>query len=278
MQNFILSEDGVTSMSKDTNRGKIKSTKTCFMIIHQLQEKGPCRLSEIADQLDIAESTTHRHLKTLQELRYVSRKGDLYQIGLRFARLGMAAKTRDSAVMQVEPYVKQLAEQTEERAQFVSEDHGLGVYLHRYTGANAVEVGTNIGRQIHLHSASSGKVILAQYDKDHVDSILDRWGLPANTEQTITDRDRFYEELDRIRERGYAFNREEAVKGVHATGVPIKPNKRVIGAITVAGPSHRLQGEWFEKELPELLLATANEIEVNITHDEAEQPGNHIVE
>lgn len=265
-------------MSKHKDRGQIKSTKTCFMIIHQLQEKGPCQLSEIAGQLDIAESTAHRHLKTLQELRYVSRKGNLYQIGLRFVRLGMAAKTRDSAFMQVEPYVEQLAEQTEERAQFVSEDHGLGVYIHRSTGSNAVEVGTNIGRQINLHSASSGKVILAQYDRNCVDEILDRWGLPANTEHTITDRDKFHEELELVRERGYAFNREEAVKGVHATGVPVKPNERVIGAITVAGPSHRLQGEWFEEELPNLLLATANEIEVNITHDEAEQPGKHIVE
>lgn len=265
-------------MSKPTERRQVQTTKTSFKIIHLLQDKGPSHLSEIAEQLDMAESTAHRHLSTLQELRYVSRSDKLYQLGLRFTRLGMSAQTRDPAFSQMETYVQKLAEETEERAQFVSEDHGIGVYLYQFAGSQAVDVGTNRGRQIHLHSASSGKSILSQYSSKQISEIIDRWGLPANTEHTITNRDELDIELETVRDQGYAVNRQEAVEGVHAVGVPIKPNGRVIGALSVAGPSHRFQGEWFEEKLPNLLLSTANEAEINIAHDEAEHSGTHIIE
>ena len=88
----------------------LQSTTTSFEVVHALQELGPARLSDIAAHLDLAESTTHRHLQTLSELRYVSRDGDRYQLGLRFVRLGQSARRRDPAYEMVEPYVETLAE------------------------------------------------------------------------------------------------------------------------------------------------------------------------
>lgn len=128
---------------------------------HALQENGPSRLSEIAAEPDLTESTIHRHLNTLCDLRYVSQQGERYQLGLRFARLGRAARTRDPAYAMAKQHVETLAAETEERSQFVVEDHGLGIYLHVETGSKAVRVGFDVGRQIHLHCSSAGKSILA---------------------------------------------------------------------------------------------------------------------
>ena len=265
-------------MTDNDNANRIGSTKTSFEIVHALQENGPSRLSDVADQLELTESTTHRHLNTLCDLRYVSRRGELYQIGLRFARLGRAAQTRDPAYRMAKPYVQNLAEETQERAQFVVEDHGLGIYLYLETGSNAVRVGFGIGRQIHLHCSSAGKSILAQYSRDRVDTILDRWGFPAHTENTITDRDEFYEELERVRDRGVAFNREEHIHGLNGTAVPVKQEGEVLGALAVAGPSHRLNGEHLEADVPERLLAAANELELNITYSSPDSAVDHVVE
>lgn len=258
--------------------GELQTTRTSFEIIHLLMESGPTRLSEIADRLDLAESTAHRHLHTLHNLRYVSRQGEMYQIGLRFARLGTAARTRDPGYSQIAPYVEELAEQTEERAHFIAEDHGLGIYLYQSTGAKAVEVGTNIGRQVQLHCSAAGRVILSHHTEEYINDILDKWGLPANTEHTITERDALFEELDRVKERGFALNREETVEGLHAIAVPVKPDETLIGTLCLAGPSHRLRGDWFEKELPQLMLSTANELELNISYNRANQPEDHLVE
>lgn len=258
--------------------GGIRSTKTSFEIVQALRELGPTRLSEIADHVDLPESTTHRHLQTLGDLRYVSRDGERYQIGLRFVRLGRAARTRDPAYEQVQPYVQTLAEDTEERAQFVVEDHGLGIYLHLETGSRAVRAGFDVGRQIYLHCSSAGKVILAHTPRERVEEILDRWVQPALTENTITDRDRFYEELETVRERGVAFNREEHVDGINGTAVPVKRDGTILGALAVAGPSNRLNGEWFEEELPDKMLAVANELELNLTHSSPGSAEEYVVE
>ncbi len=259
-------------------RNLIKSTKTSFEIIHALQEMGPSRLSSIAEQVQLPESTTHRHLNTLQDLRYVSRQGNLYQIGLRFARLGRTAQTRDPRYIQAESYVKDLANQTEERVQFVVEEHGLGIYLYQETGSKAVRIGSSVGRQAHLHCTAAGKMLLANYSADRVTEIIDRWGLPTYTEKTITDIDTLFEELERIKERGYAFNREEQVTGVNAVAVSVQHNDTVIGVFSVSGPSHRLHGEWFEEQIPNLMLATANEFELDITYSGSDGSQDHLVE
>jgi len=265
-------------MTENPSNNHLQTVEKSFDIVHLLIENGPTHLSEIANKLDLAESTTHRHLNTLHNLRYVSRKGQMYQIGLRFARLGTSARTRNPDYFEIRPYVQRLANETEERAHFIAEDHGLGVYLYQSTGSNAVKVGANIGRQVRLHCTAAGKVILSHYDSERVDEILDRWGLPQNTEHTITNRDVFFEELEAVRQRGYAFNREEAVEGVHVVSVPVKPKGTIIGTLCIAGPSHRLQGPWFEDELPELLLSTANELELNIEYNSPDQPAEHLVE
>lgn len=87
------------------------------------------------------------------------------------------------------------------------------------------------------------------------------------TEHTITGRDELLAELEDIRDRGYAFNREEFLRGTHASGVAIcGPDGDAIGGLSVTGSSHRLKGERFNSDLPNLVLGAANELELNIAH------------
>ncbi|MFC7156903.1 IclR family transcriptional regulator [Halomarina halobia] len=266
-------------MPKTKGSALIQTTATSFEIIHVLQENGPCRLSAIASELGMPESTVHRHLNTLHSLRYVSRCGPKYQIGLRFARLGEAARTRDPAFRQAKDYVREVAEETGERAQFVVEDHGLGVYLYLETGRKAVRAGLEVGRQIRLHCSSAGKAILSGYPRARVDEILDQWGLPQQTERTITDRDAYHEELQRVRERGVAFNEEEHIHGLNAVGVPVTgADDDVLGALCVSAPSHRMKGELFRETVPDLLLGSANALELKLAYSDREQTDSVVVE
>ena len=264
-------------MTGGSTGDRIRTTHTSFEVVLALQELGPARLSEIADHLGMAESTTHRHLNTLLDMRYVSRRDERYQLGLRFARLGRAALDRESAYPRVRSHVRRLARETGERAQFIAEDHGLGVYIAMETGENAVRVGFGVGRQIHLHCSSGGKSILAQYPRERVDCILDRWGLSEHTANTITDRETLYGTLDRVRERGYATHCEEHIDGLNAAGVPVVHEGSVLGALVVAGPAGRLKGERLEAELPDLLRASANELELNLAYAD-DRRVDHVVE
>jgi DNA-binding IclR family transcriptional regulator len=251
----------------DTEGRTVKTTETAFTIIEGLEELDGARVTELADHLGLAASTVHSHLATLYEMGYVVKEGDRYLIGSRFLKLGETAKERKEAYELARPKVKALAEETEERCQFIVEEHGRGVYLHRETGNRAVWTDSGLGKRVSLHSTASGKSVLANLPEERVDAILDRWGLPAQTDNTITDRTELFEELDVIRERGYAVNKEESTDGLRAVGVPVMDGSGdLLGALSVSGPSHRMKGEWFESEIPDLLLGTANELKLNLKY------------
>lgn len=247
--------------------GTVKTAETMFAVIEALQELDGAGVSELASYLGIAKSTAHRHLSTLAKTEYAVKEGDRYRIGLRFLNLGEYARTQKEVYRMVAPLVEELATKTEERALFMVEEHGRAVYLYRGKGKHAVKTDSYIGTRRYLHTIAGGKAILASLPEPRVREILDQQGLHEQTPDTITDRDALFEELERIRERGVAFNREECIGGLRAVAAPIVGTDGTVhGALSVSGPAHRMKGSWFEAEIPDLLLGTTNELEINIAH------------
>jgi len=244
----------------------VGSVETLFDIIEYVYREEGVVLSDAAADLEYAKSTIHRHLTTLKRRGYVV-EDDGYYVSLRFLELGEQARNRRRAYRLAREKVDELAEKTNERAQFIVEEHGEAVYVHRAFGEHAVRTDPGIGKRIPLHATSAGKAILGAMPPDKASHIIERISFAKLTNKTITDLGELHEELERVRERGYAFNREENLEGLHAVGVPVTgPNGGVIGALSVSGPSHRLTGEQFKDELPSLLLGMANELTLNIAH------------
>lgn len=255
-------------MTKRTDASKtVKSTETVFDVIECLKRHDGARVTELAEHLDLAKSTVYSQLYTLRERGYVVKEGDEYQLGLEFLHLGEYTRARRPSYELARKKVAKLATATGERTQFIVEEHGRGIYVHRETGENAVQTDSAIGRHIHLHATASGKAILAHLPEARVDEIIERRGLAPQTDHTIVDPDELRAELDAIRERGYALNFEESTNRLHAVGAPVTlPDGRVLGAISVSGPSHRMKGERLEREIPDLLLGLINELELNIMY------------
>lgn len=243
----------------------IKSVERSYEIVHALCRLEGARVNELAEHLDYAPSTVHKHLATLENLGYVSTEGDTYHVGIRFLTLGGYARQRKPGYRLAIKLVKQLATEVHERAQFVVEEDGRAIYLHTEGDDQAVMIDRHLGKRRYLHSSAAGKAILAHLPEDRIEWALDRWGLPAETDQTITDREELYDELDRIRSEHVAFNDEESVTGLRAVGVPVMtPQNTVLGAFSVSGPARRLEGDRYRSDLPNLLLGYANELELNL--------------
>ncbi|WP_254546761.1 IclR family transcriptional regulator [Halomarina pelagica] len=252
---------------RTTTTKPVKSTETVFDIIESLKELDGARVTELADHLGLAKSTVYSQLFTLRKRGYVVKEGDRYHLSLEFAHVGEYTRTRRPSYELAGRKVAKLAEETGERSQFIVEEHGRGIYVHRETGANAVRTDSAIGGHVPLHATASGKAILAHLPDERVDGIIEYRGLPRQTDHTITDEATLREELRAIRERGYAFNQEENTERLHAVGVPVRlPDDRVLGAISVSGPTYRMKGERLEEEVLDLLLGTANELELNIAY------------
>lgn len=249
------------------NSTPVKATKVTFEIIDFLRKRNGAGVSEIADHLEKPTSTIHDHLRTLETEEYLIKDDSEYRIGARFLELGEQARSRMKVYHLARPEVDELATKTGNHSNVMIEEHGRGVFLYKAKGENAVRLDTHAGMRVYLQTTALGKSILAFRPLDEVETILDRHGLPQITENSITSRDQLLKELDQIRERGYAIDDEERVQGMRCVAAPITTSEgKAVAAISVSGPKSRLQGEYLEETLPNMVLQSSNVIEVNLTY------------
>ncbi|WP_340098694.1 IclR family transcriptional regulator [Salinibaculum salinum] len=256
-------------MSKDTTEAPraVKSTDRTFRIVESLKQMDGARVTELARELDMANSTVHRHLQSLLENKYVVKKGDVYHLGMRFLDIGDYVRNRREVFRLAEDKVNQLAEKTDERGEFLVEEYGEIVFVHREVGDNAVQADSHIGKRLPIHATSAGKAIMAFLPDERVSEIIEQKGLESYTENTITDEETLRDELEQIREDHVAFAQQEYIQQLNSVSVPIiDVNDRVCGALGISGPAHRIKGEWFQEEVPDLLLGFANELEIKMSY------------
>ncbi|WP_284011423.1 IclR family transcriptional regulator [Haloarcula pelagica] len=245
----------------------ITATRTSLRIVEALKRLDGAGLTTVANDLGIAKSTVHNHLQTLVDEGYITNEGGVYRVGLRFLELGEYKRNRMDIYETARPEVASLAEKTGEMANAAVEEHGQGVYITRAEGTEAVTVDTYAGKRVKLHCTALGKTILAELPEERVDEILDTHGLPARTENTITDRAELKAELDDVRERGYAYDREERLPGLRCVAAPVVPEGGdIVAALSVSGPTTRIEGDLFHEEIPELLRSAANVVEINLVY------------
>lgn len=254
--------------SSNSNSGDmVQSVSTLFSILELLKENDGMGTTGLAKEMDMSKGAVHRYLQTLVNEGYAVNKGGTYEMGLRFLDFGAYVQTEYPFNQFIRPKVRQLAEQTGERAQYIVEEHGRGIYLHRDQGENAVQTNARVGKVVYLHTTAAGKAILCQLSRSRVDEIIDEHGLVEQTSRTITDRDALHEELADIREQGYALNKEEHAPGLHAIGVPItNQDGNIFGGLSVSGPTNRIRDQIRDESIQRKLLGIQNEIELNLNY------------
>lgn len=246
-------------------RNPVKALRTTEEVIAALDELDGAGVTDVANHIDRPQSVVHNHLNTLRELEYVVKVGGEYELGLRFLELGERTRRRVGLYEAARPEVRKLAEETGELVTLLVEEHGWGVYLDIGQESGDIRYPAVPGNRIHLHCSAVGKAILACMPAKTVDDVLRERGMPRQTPETITDRERLREELDAVRERGLAFDMEEFRTGLRSVGAPItRRDGTAIGSLSVAGPAHRMKEARLKEELPEALNQSINVIELNI--------------
>lgn len=251
----------------------LETVSRACAVIEALDELDGAGVTELADHLGLSKSSAHAYLATLRENHLVVREDDGYRLSLEFLYLGKSVRHRHPLFEHGREQVERLANESGEYAHLMCEQHGLERNLYKAAGENAV------GDQYHtikerradnLHFTATGKAVLAHLPEARVEEIVSRYGLVAKTEHTITDPDALLADLETVREHGYAVNDEEEVKGIRAVGAPIRDGDgRVLGAISVSGPTSRLTGEFYHDTLPDLVVGSANVTEANINMSNA---------
>lgn len=246
----------------------LKTLVTAHAVIEALVRLDGAGVTELASHLDRSKSTVYTYLQTLEQIGFVTKTNHQYRLSYRFLLLGEHVR-HSSLLFEVgSEEVNKLADEFGQYAHLVVKEGGRGVVLHHAEGADAVTYEyqrSKLQQGTPLHMTASGKAILATLSADQVATIIDQHGLDQSTDQTITDSDRLFTELDTIREHGYACNDEEEIEGYRAVAAPISAsNADVRGAISVSGPTSVLDDEAFTTTLPPMVQQSANTIEVSL--------------
>jgi len=249
----------------------VDAVKRSCELLRLIQERNGAGITELADHSDLSKGSIHTHLSTLKKHGYVRKRNGIYHLGFEFIRKSNHINTE---VVSIYPPAKEqlvkLANETGEYVQLMVETDGRGIYLEKIGGENAVGSDYRIGEKWPLHCSAAGKAILSQLEKRRVAEIVAEYGLVQQTDNTIGTEEELFDELTEIRKRGYSYNREETAKGIRAVGTPVSVDQDVLGAISVSGPTARMQGERFQQELPEKLQSAANMVEINLRYQRGE--------
>ena len=253
-------------MSQNDEPG-IKSAGRSFRILETLIDAERCTVSELTEQTPYTVSTVYEHLSTLRDLGYVLKEDDkTYRPSATLLRLGTRIRRTRVPERAVRSTVSNLAERTKQVVWFTIAEHSIAVNLYKSVGTEGIQTFGREGKEVHLHCSAAGKAMLAELPDDRVDAVIAERGLPAYTDNTITNPDELRAELDSVREQGFARCDCETVENVRAVGAAVAVDDDTVGAITVGGPRSRLQGDYYESELPQLVVEHANELELRLKY------------
>jgi DNA-binding IclR family transcriptional regulator len=217
---------------------------------------GDMTLAQVAEHSGLPRSTVRRIVQTLEELTFVSHgpRNRGLRLGPELARL--TARSRIEFVRTVRPFLSQLSRKVDETA-------GLSVL----DGAHVRFIDRTVTRhgpgeialvcRVPAHCTANGKALLAALPPPQLEASLPR-SLQRLTDRTIATRSELLAELERVREAGVAFNREEYAPGVCGIGKVVKDAAGRVGAITVAMPAQRFYGH--EDELMSILGETVEQV------------------
>lgn len=251
-------------MTGSQERATVNSVDRAFDILEEIRDRDGARVTELAKEFGIAKSTVHNHLTTLANRGFVVSEDGKYQLGLRFLSFPDAVQKSSRLYQAAKDEIDDLVDRTGERCQVLVEENSYGVYIYQQMDDRAITTNSRVGTRVSLHSTAIGKALLAYQPAEKVDRIIENRGLAPETENTITSKEELLQELDRVRDRGIAFDDEEGIEGMRCVAAPIRNNQDVsVGAISLSGPCTRIEGERFKETLPQEVKRAAQAIEIN---------------
>lgn len=266
-------------MSPNDEPRRIQSADRVCDILEHVRDAQQTTVSELSEAVGLSPGTAHTYLATLESRGLVRKNGMEYSLGLELIPYGEHVRLQNDLYRAAKPELHRLAHDCDATAHLMTEHEGRLIVLHEAFGENAI--GTDFHPQKrakpqpHLHCTSAGKAILAHLPDYRVAQIFEEFGLVSYTSMTITDEDELVAALETIRNRGFAFNDQEHMRGIRAVGAPIRyEGDHVVGAVSLSGSASNWSGERFREELPTHVMRAANAIEVTL-HSElngTEQP------
>lgn len=220
------------------------------LVLEAFDGSGSLTLAQIVRRTGLPRSSAHRMLERLVNLRWLSRDGFDYELGLRLVELGNLALQQDRIHQAAIPLLRDLHRATGLVVHLAILDGPDVVYLEKIGDEVVAAIPTRVGGRQPAQCTAVGKAILAYRDTADVDLAKRRTRYSVATSAQLAG------ELDRVRAHGVATEREESLRGFGCVAAPIGRVGEAVAAVSVCGPMSQMT---FDRRLvtPVRMTATA---------------------
>jgi IclR family pca regulon transcriptional regulator len=247
----------------DKPRYFIKSLAKGLAALEAISEAGGLlTLSDIADALQIDNTTATRLCYTLTELGFLQRDGNKrYAPTPKVLLLGYSAVSRSGWYEIARYYLESLFVDVQETVNLAVPQGAEILYVITIRKDEYLPFDVRVGTKLPTHCTAMGKVLMAMGPPQDVRATLEKLEFKPLTSHTITGLDRFVAELDEVRSRGYAVNDEELSLGNRAVAAPVMgENGYAAAAVSIAAQAIRYSRAEIESTLAPKIVKTAREI------------------
>ncbi len=210
-------------------------------------------IKEISAQLSIPTATAYRTVNYLLSRHYLRQNLEIegeYFLGPQIQRLSDVIARQFDIVALAKPVMRQLASQCGHTVQLGVLQGFEVVYIEQILPAQPVNIIAALRTGLPVNVSASGKILVAHMTPEEQTHFLDNASLETRTHRSLTDRQAFMAELQKVKSQGYAVDYEEYARGIGCVAVPIRNFRgQVIAAIGITGHSSDFKDEALEKNV-----------------------------
>lgn len=230
-----------------------KPTQRVIDILNFLETKSKgATQTEISNATSIPKSTLFPILKTLEENRFLMCEDNYYKIGIMMWCIGQNFSKSSAILELIKEKMQEIVTEVNEICQLSILTGQYTTYIEKVNPKQPVQLISSVGKMIPAYATSLGKSLLSNLNYDELKNIYPN-GLTALTENTITDIDVLYKQIEDIRKDGYSYEVEESMRDIICFAVPLKQKDKVKYAISVSIPKYRATKSKKEKIIKCLL-------------------------
>jgi IclR family pca regulon transcriptional regulator len=216
-------------------------------------------LSEMAAEVGMNRATTRRFLLTLTDLGYLESDGKYYSLTPKVMTLGYNYLAGLPWWQLAKPMVEELSRELQESCSVGVLAGEQLIFVARVQGPRMVATNLTPGRSVPVHTAATGRVLLAELESAALDRLLERTPLVPLTQYTVTDPDKLKQALRVVRQQGYAIIDQELELGLRAVAVPIRDKSgRAVAALGASTQVARRSLEDLQAQILPQLLRTVS--------------------
>jgi DNA-binding IclR family transcriptional regulator len=230
-------------------------------------------IAALSKELKMGKSTVHRLLATLREfdLIWLDPTTSNYSLGSRILRWSDLLVQQNLLVRHGLPVLRDLVSAGRETANLAVLDGAEVLYVAQFESMERLRLSEAVGTRQPAHSTALGKALLATMADEEFEQLYNKVdGLKSLTANTISDKRRLKQHLQKVRNEGVAYDFEENVAGVVCLGAVVRNfTGKPIAAMSVSVPIQRFRGD-NPIMLKEHLIEAVNRLSTELGYNPAE--------